>query len=268
MTQKKSCGAIVFKRNIEVKYLLLHYEAGHWDYVKGEVERGESEKDTALRELEEETGITDGRFIGDFREEISYFYKMRGQTIHKVVVFLLIETQTSEISLSFEHIGYEWLDYQKAMERLTYKNAKDVLEKAHNYLKNQRIVDLMDTEKVKQIIDFTNAERRLISSFDIPTDAFTPLLLSLRDGGDWSYSSEGIKTVAVMDKTTVYDDEKRLGYSLEEIYLFVNPVLKDEEGTVHRLEKCGEEEMRLLVRRPYKVRVVSDRIIKARSEER
>jgi len=67
----------------------------------------------------------------------------------------------------------------------------------------------------------------------------------------------------VLDKTTVYDDEKKLGYSLEEIYLFVNPVLKDEEGTVHRLEKCGEEKVRLLVRRSYRVRIVCDRIIKA-----
>jgi predicted metalloprotease len=120
----------------------------------------------------------------------------------------------------------------------------------------------MDIDKVREIIDFTNAERKLISSFNLPADAFTPLLLSLRDGGDWSYSSENIKTIAVMDKTTIYDDERKLGYSLEEIYLFVNPVLSEEEGTVHRLEKCGDEEMRLLVRRPYKVRVKSDRIIK------
>ncbi|VVB88241.1 Putative ATP-dependant zinc protease [uncultured archaeon] len=120
----------------------------------------------------------------------------------------------------------------------------------------------MDIDKVREIIDFTNAERKLISSFNLPADAFTPLLLSLRDGGDWSYSSEDMKTMAVMDKTTIYDDERKLGYSLEEIYLFVNPVLAEEEGTVHRLEKCGDEEMRLLVRRPYKVRVISERIIK------
>ncbi|MCZ7380628.1 MAG: RimK/LysX family protein [Candidatus Methanoperedens sp.] len=90
-----------------------------------------------------------------------------------------------------------------------------------------------------------------------------PLLLSLRDGGDWSYSSGNIKTIAVMDKTTVYDDNKKTGYSLEEIYLFVNPVLIDEEGTVHRLEKCGDEEVRMLVMRPYKVRIGCGRIIKA-----
>jgi predicted metalloprotease len=95
----------------------------------------------------------------------------------------------------------------------------------------------MPLENLKKTIDFTSAEKKLISSFDIPADAFIPLLLSLRDGGDWSYSAENIKTIAVIDKTTVYDDEKKLGYSLEEIYLFINPVLKDEEGTVHRLKK-------------------------------
>ena len=121
----------------------------------------------------------------------------------------------------------------------------------------------MDIETLKKTIAFTNAEKKLISSFEIPADAFIPLLLSLRDGGDWSYSSENINTVAVMDKTTIYDEKKKTGYSLEEIYLFVNPVLKDEEGTVHRLEKCGDEEIRLLVRRPYSVRIGSDRIIKA-----
>jgi predicted metalloprotease len=121
----------------------------------------------------------------------------------------------------------------------------------------------MPIENLKKTIDFTSAEKKLISSFDIPADAFIPFLLSLRDGGDWSYSAENIKTIAVIDKTTVYDDEKKFGYSLEEIYLFVNPVLKDEEGTVHRLEKCGDEKVRLLVRRSYRVRVVCDRIIKA-----
>ncbi len=121
----------------------------------------------------------------------------------------------------------------------------------------------MDLENFRKIISFTSAEKELISSFNLPTDAFIPLLLSLRDGGDYSYSAEDIKTIAIMDKTTIYDNEKKSGYSQEDIYLFVNPDIKYEEGTVHRLEKCGEEEVRLLVRRPYKVRVESERIIKA-----
>ena len=121
----------------------------------------------------------------------------------------------------------------------------------------------MDLENFKEILAFTNTEKEIISVFDLQPDAFLPLLLSLREGGDYSYSAEDIKTVAVMDKTTIYDNKKKLGYSLEEIYLFVNPIIKDEEGIVHRLEKCGEEETRLLVRRPYKVRIASERIIKA-----
>ncbi len=121
----------------------------------------------------------------------------------------------------------------------------------------------MDMGHLKKAIDFTNAEKKLISASAITADAFIPLLLSLRDGGDWSYSAEDIKTIAVLDKTTIYDDEKKLGYSLEEIYLFINPVLNEKEGTVHRLEKCGNEDVRMLVVRPYKVRVGSERIIKA-----
>ena len=42
----------------------------------------------------------------------------------------------------------------------------------------------MPIENLKKTIDFTSAEKKLISSFDIPADAFIPLLLSLRDGGD------------------------------------------------------------------------------------
>ncbi|KCZ72963.1 NTP pyrophosphohydrolase [Candidatus Methanoperedens nitroreducens] len=141
MPRKRSCGAVVFRRNQEVRYLLLRYEAGHWEFVKGEVEANEGEMDTVIRELKEETGITDARFIGDFREKISYFFKSGGKTIYKEVTFFLIETQESDVELSHEHTGYEWLNYKDAMERLTFNNAKNVLKKAHNFLKAHRIIE-------------------------------------------------------------------------------------------------------------------------------
>ena len=136
MPQEKSCGAVVFRKNSKVEYLLLHYEAGHWDFVKGNVEPNESEKDTAMRELKEETGILEAHFIEDFRDTINYFYKRGGKTIYKEVIFFLIQTKDSRVKLSSEHIGYEWLDYQEALERLTFKNAKKVLQKAHEFLKS------------------------------------------------------------------------------------------------------------------------------------
>jgi len=135
LLREKSCGAVVFLKNTEVKYLLLHYEAGHWDFVKGNVEPNESEKDTVIRELREETGIADAQFIEGFREKIEYFYRRQGSTIHKEVIFFLIETHTEKVELSYEHVGYTWLDYQNAMKRLTFKNAKEVLQKAHKLLK-------------------------------------------------------------------------------------------------------------------------------------
>lgn len=134
MFGEKSCGAVVYLKSSEVKYLLLRYGAGHWDFVKGNVEPKESEKDTVIRELKEETGIDDARFINDFREKIEYFYRRQGTTVHKEVIFFLIETHTEQVRLSFEHVGYTWLDYQNALKKLTFKNAKDVLQKAHELL--------------------------------------------------------------------------------------------------------------------------------------
>ena len=134
MLREKSCGAVVFLRNREVKYLLLQYKAGHWDFVKGNVEPNESEKDTVTRELREETGIADAQFIEGFREKIEYFYRRQGATIHKEVIFFLIGTHTEKIELSYEHVDYTWLNYEHAMEKLTFKNARDILQKAHNLL--------------------------------------------------------------------------------------------------------------------------------------
>ncbi len=141
MLHEKSCGAVVFtKIGGSIKYLLLNYEAGHWDFVKGNVEPNESEKQTVVRELKEETSITDAQFIDGFKETIAYFYRRQGLTVHKEVVFFIIESNTDKVELSFEHVGFIWLDYQHAMEKLTFKNAKDVLLKAHDFLTKKGIV--------------------------------------------------------------------------------------------------------------------------------
>jgi bis(5'-nucleosidyl)-tetraphosphatase len=141
MLREKSCGAVVFiKIDGLTKYLLLNYEAGHWDFVKGNVETNESEKQTVVRELQEETSITSAQFIDGFREAIAYFYRRQGLTVQKEVVFFVMESYTDEVQLSFEHIGYAWLDYQHAMDKLTFKNAKDVLRKAHDFLKKKGLI--------------------------------------------------------------------------------------------------------------------------------
>ena len=141
LIREKSCGAVIFiKKSEETKYLLLNYAAGHWDFVKGNVEDNETEKQTVIRELKEETAIEDAQFLDGFKETIAYFYRRQGLTIHKEVVFFIMESHTDKVTLSFEHVGYIWLDYQHAMEKLNFKNAKDVLQKAHDFLNKKGIV--------------------------------------------------------------------------------------------------------------------------------
>ncbi|MFQ5815135.1 MAG: bis(5'-nucleosyl)-tetraphosphatase [Candidatus Hydrothermarchaeaceae archaeon] len=142
MPVKISAGAVVYRREEgNTKYLLLHYQSGHWDFPKGNVERGEAERETVAREVAEETGISDVVFREGFREEIRYFYMREGRTIFKKVVFYLTEARTHEVKLSYEHIGYDWLSYEEALGRLTYRNAKDILKKAHDFLVRENFDD-------------------------------------------------------------------------------------------------------------------------------
>ena len=141
MKKERSAGAIVFRKDKEVKYLLLHYEAGHWDFPKGHIEGKEMELDALKREVEEETGIKDIEIISNFKEKIEYYYKLKGELMHKEVIFYLVKTETEQVRISFEHIGFIWLPFDKAMEKPTFKNAKEMLEKAHAFLKTHKTLD-------------------------------------------------------------------------------------------------------------------------------
>ncbi|MEK6816759.1 MAG: NUDIX domain-containing protein, partial [Nanoarchaeota archaeon] len=116
------------------KYLLLHYDAGHWDLPKGMIEPGETELKCARREIGEETGIKDVFQVKGFAETESYFFRQEGRTVFKEVTFFLFESGTAEVKLSKEHKGFAWLNFHEAMSRLTYPNAKSILRKAHEFL--------------------------------------------------------------------------------------------------------------------------------------
>jgi bis(5'-nucleosidyl)-tetraphosphatase len=141
MKQEKSAGAVVFRKSKEILYLLLQYEAKHWDFPKGNVESGEKEPQTVKREIKEETAIKDVQIINGFKENIRYFYKLKNELVSKTVVFYLAKTETEDVKLSFEHIGFEWLPYEKAMEKLTFKNAREILKKADDFLKTNKTLE-------------------------------------------------------------------------------------------------------------------------------
>lgn len=132
---EKSCGIVLFReKNGENHYLLLHYPGGHWDFPKGHVEEGEKERETAARELLEETGIADPEFLQNFREHISYKYYKESKLSHKQVIFFLAKTEFKEIQLSHEHHDFIWLPYEEAYNKLTFENAKNLLKKAKSFL--------------------------------------------------------------------------------------------------------------------------------------
>ncbi|ABL87271.1 NUDIX hydrolase [Pyrobaculum islandicum DSM 4184] len=129
-----SAGAVVFYRGEEVEYLLLHYPAGHWDFPKGNVEPGETPEQTALREIREETGL-EVELIPGFREEVEYVYTRGGRRVRKKVIFFLARAKSKEVKLSWEHTGYAWLPFDKALARVTYETSRRVLAKAHRHVK-------------------------------------------------------------------------------------------------------------------------------------
>lgn len=144
--QEHSCGFVLFRQVGKNKYyLLMHYRAGHWDFPKGHVEKGEDEKQTARRELEEETGIKKIRIIDGFKYEYNYEFGGRdGRKKSKKVTFMLACTPQSETKISHEHIGARWVPYERALYMLTFENAKKMLKAANNYL--QKAENCPDTK--------------------------------------------------------------------------------------------------------------------------
>jgi len=131
---EKSSGAVIYNSG---KYLLLKYDLGHWGFVKGHIEKNETEMDTLYREAYEETGLSKKNLEikKGFKEKISYNFKKNNKSIYKEVVFFFLKSSTYEITLSNEHKNYLWLSYKNAYEKLTFENSKKVLEKANKFIK-------------------------------------------------------------------------------------------------------------------------------------
>lgn len=136
MRTEFSCGALLYCiDNQQIIFLLLHYFSGHWDFPKGNRERGENYIETIRREIKEETGISDLNFIDGFVKEISYKYLRHNQLISKKVVYFLARTNSKDVVLSSEHTDFVWVHYESALKRLTYKKSKEILTEGYKFLK-------------------------------------------------------------------------------------------------------------------------------------
>jgi len=138
MPSERSAGVIAFRNDPSASggrlFLVLDH-GGFWDLPKGHLDKGEDDLTAALRELEEETGICDAQLVDGFAREIVYFFRDRKRgLIRKEVIFFLAQTERKRVRLSHEHVGSAFLPLDEAIERLTYRNAKDVMRAAGEFL--------------------------------------------------------------------------------------------------------------------------------------
>lgn len=126
MTTEKSCGAVIF--NDEDKVLIVKHNAGHWDFPKGHMEAGETETQTAIREVKEETNI-DIDIIEEYRYESHYSPK---ENVEKTVVFFLAKSKSDKlVKQDAEIANIGWFSYKEALDIITYDNAKELYKKAY-----------------------------------------------------------------------------------------------------------------------------------------
>lgn len=135
MMFEKSCGAIVFRKfhgNVEI-LLIKHANGGHWSFPKGHVEDGETEVETAKREIMEETGIS-VMIDQTFREVVSYYPKRDAK---KDVVYFIAKATNVDCVPQLEEVSEaKWVQLESAYSVLTYENDRQLLTKATPYLKD------------------------------------------------------------------------------------------------------------------------------------
>lgn len=135
---EKSCGAIVFRIiNDEKRFLLIkNKRSNHWGFPKGHIEKGETEEDTAKREVLEEAGIHIRLFPG-FKNKSEY--TIRGKIEKSVSIFLATTDDVQTIIQPEEIEDYIWLNYEQAMKTLNYVNDKDILLLAQKFIEENNI---------------------------------------------------------------------------------------------------------------------------------
>lgn len=130
---EKSCGAVIFYRSPEGNKVLLvkNHNGKYWSFPKGHVEKGESEKQTALREIKEETGL-DVKIFDHYRQISDYcpFGKIK-----KRVIFFLAETETDRVDIQQDEIdSFVWATFAQAEKMCSYENDLRVLHTARRYI--------------------------------------------------------------------------------------------------------------------------------------
>ena len=131
MKREKSCGIVVFNDD---KVLLVFHNLGHYGIPKGHVEKGETEEETAVREVKEETNC-DAKIIPGFREVITYSPK---PNVMKDVVFFVGEALTTDLKPQEEETSdVFFINKSESVKTITYNEERSVIEKAIKFMEER-----------------------------------------------------------------------------------------------------------------------------------
>ncbi len=134
--KEKSCGAIVYKKeNNKLEFLLVYQSNGNYGFPKGHMEDGETELETTVREIKEETNL-DVDVDENFRCETSYL--MEAKNVIKEVVYFVAIPNTFDLKNQEGEINEcNWYNYDEVKSKLKFENVKEIFSKAYNYIKEK-----------------------------------------------------------------------------------------------------------------------------------
>src|SRR3989344_4634899 len=134
-----SAGIIIFRKTREdYKFLLLYHGGTYWNFPKGKLEAEERSWQTAIREVQEETGLkaNELRFIRNFKTYERFMFGKAKDRTFKIVILYLPETRQPNITVSYEHEGYGWFTFNEAKKILAkYPENVRILTTAYDFLK-------------------------------------------------------------------------------------------------------------------------------------
>ncbi len=134
MSYEYSCGAVVFTRaGGGIRYVIIRSLEGIYGFPKGHMEPGETEEQTALREIREEVGVNVRLIPGFRRAEEHPLPKKPG--VNKCVTYFLAEYEGQPLIPQAEELaGASLMEYEEAMKAFQYERNKEILGEARAFL--------------------------------------------------------------------------------------------------------------------------------------